>query len=53
MLGLCWPKVEPMLIAPLFWPQRDSAVRGYPARRSERSLPVWAETRLPGLGGAW
>ena len=30
--------------APLSWPQRDSAVRGYPARRSS---PVWAETGLP------
>ncbi len=33
-----------MQTAPLFRPQRDSAVRGYPARRSS---PEWAETGLP------
>jgi len=43
------PEVEPMHFAPLVRPQRDSAVRGYPARRSS---PEWAETRQ-GLGGAW
>jgi hypothetical protein len=45
----CGPEVEPMHLAPLVMPQRDSALRGYPARRSS---PEWAETRQ-GFGGAW
>ncbi len=43
------PEGEPRHSAPLMMPQRDSAVRGFPARRSS---PEWAETRK-GLGGAW
>ena len=45
---MCVPEVEPLQYAPLIQPQRDSAVRGYPARRSGRPSPEWAETCLQG-----